>query len=80
MKLVRSVTTCVPGIMTLSIFMVFQGPTVISRAAQTRSSLQPFAQQVRQVETTLAYLGQPLTQKVALTRRAQRVAPLSSSS
>jgi len=63
MKLVRSVTTCVPGIMTLSIFMVFQGPTVISRAEQTRSSLQPFAQQVRQVETTLAYLGQPLTQK-----------------
>jgi hypothetical protein len=28
--------------------------------AQTRVALQPFAQQVRQVETTLAYLGQPL--------------------
>src|SRR5438876_9843291 len=64
MKPVRSVTTaCVPGIITLSIFMVLQGPTDISRAAQMRSSLQPFAQQVRQVETTLAYLGQPLTQK-----------------
>ena len=64
MKPVRSVTTaCVPGILTLSIFMVLQGPTDISKAAQMRSSLQPFAQQVRQVETTLAYLGQPLTQK-----------------
>ncbi|HXT25136.1 MAG TPA: hypothetical protein VN749_09955, partial [Candidatus Eisenbacteria bacterium] len=64
MKPVRSVTTaCVPGIITLATFMVLQGPTAISRAAQMRSSLQPFAQQVRQVETTLAYLGQPLTQK-----------------
>src|SRR5262245_5761133 len=64
MKPVRSVTTaCVPGIISLSMFMVLQGPTAISRAAQMRSSLQPFAQQVRQVETTLAYLGQPLTQK-----------------
>jgi hypothetical protein len=64
MKPVRSVTTtCVPGIITLSIFMVLQGPNGISRAAQMRSPLQPFALQVRQVETTLAYLGQPLTQK-----------------
>jgi hypothetical protein len=31
-------------------------------AAQTRVPLQPFAQQVRQVETSLAYLGQPLAQ------------------
>ncbi len=30
-------------------------------AAQTRVSLQPLAQQVRQVETALAYLGQPLS-------------------
>src|SRR5215470_4100811 len=30
--------------------------------AQVRVSLQPLAQQIRQVETTLAYLGQPLTQ------------------
>jgi len=35
---------------------------VASAAAQTRVSLQPFAQQVRQVETSLAYLGQPLAQ------------------
>src|SRR5256714_2384755 len=33
-----------------------------SHSAQTRVSLQPFAQQVRQVETSLAYLGQPLAQ------------------
>src|SRR5207248_3525316 len=32
-------------------------------AAQTRVPLQPFAQEVRQVETTLAYLGQPLPPK-----------------
>ena len=31
-------------------------------AAQTRVPLQPLAQQVRQVETSLAYLGQPLAQ------------------
>jgi hypothetical protein len=30
--------------------------------AQIRVALQPFAQQVRQVQTTLAYLGQPMTQ------------------
>ena len=34
-------------------------------AAQTRVALQPFAQQVRQVETSLAYLGQPLAPKDA---------------
>src|SRR5712672_530341 len=34
-------------------------------AAQTRVPLQPFAQQVRQVETSLAYLGQPLQQNDA---------------
>ena len=33
----------------------------IVTSSQTRVSLQPFAQQVRQVETTLAYLGQPLS-------------------
>lgn len=31
-------------------------------AAQSAVPLQPFAQQIRQVETTLAYLGQPLAQ------------------
>src|SRR5215467_13775674 len=46
----------------LPILVVLQGFTAISGAAQIRISLQPFAQHVRQVETTLAYLGQPLTQ------------------
>jgi hypothetical protein len=32
-------------------------------AAQTRVALQPFAEQVRQVETALAYLGEPLSPK-----------------
>ena len=37
-------------------------PAIIAQpvGAQTRIPLQPFAQQVRQVETSLAYLGQPL--------------------
>jgi hypothetical protein len=56
-------TSCIPRIIAFSILMVLQGPTAISGAAQSKISLQPFAQQVRQVETTLAYLGQPLTQK-----------------
>jgi len=43
-------------------FQVFQGLTAKPGAAQTRVSLQPFAQHVRQVETSLAYLGQPLAQ------------------
>ena len=46
-----------------SIVMVLQGLTAVSASAQTRIPLQPFAQHVRQLETTLAYLGQPLTQK-----------------
>src|SRR5258707_9921323 len=45
-----------------SFVMMLQGLTAVSASAQTRVSLQPLAQQVRQVETTLAYLGQPLTQ------------------
>ena len=53
-------TACIPGIITFSIFIVFQGLTAKPGAAQTRVSLQPFAQHVRQVETSLAYLGQPL--------------------
>ena len=35
----------------------------VGAAAQTRMPLQPFAQQIRQVETTLAYLGEPLQPK-----------------
>ena len=64
MKPACSVTTgCTPRIVTFSILLVLPGSTAISVAAQTKISLQPFAQHVRQVETTLAYLGQPLTQK-----------------
>lgn len=43
--------------------IVFQALTATPTAAQLRVSLQPFAQQVRQVETTLTYLGQPLAQR-----------------
>jgi len=42
--------------------LVFLALIVVPGGAQTRVALQPFAQQVRQVETTLAYLGQPLSQ------------------
>jgi hypothetical protein len=60
MKHWNSATTAfIPGIITFSIFTVL---TAKSGAAQTRVSLQPFAQHVRQVETSLAYLGQPLDQ------------------
>ena len=52
--------------------------------AQTRVPLQPFAQQVRQVETTLAYLGEPLPLKdqnaidalIAKTNEAEAVSGL----
>ncbi|HEX8837093.1 MAG TPA: CehA/McbA family metallohydrolase [Candidatus Acidoferrum sp.] len=57
------VSACVSAIMAFSIVMMLQGLTAMSVSAQTRVSLQPFAQQVRQVETTLAYLGQPLAQR-----------------
>jgi hypothetical protein len=33
------------------------------KPAQTHAALQPFAQQVRQVESALAYLGQPLAEQ-----------------
>ena len=45
----------------LLVSTALQGIVTSCGAAQTRVSLQPFAQQVRQVETTLAYLGQPLS-------------------
>jgi hypothetical protein len=51
-----------------SIWSVLQALTAASGTAETRVSLQPFAQQVRQVETTLGYLGEPLaeTDQVAI--------------
>jgi hypothetical protein len=48
------------GIYLIWIFLPAITPLPV--AAQTRMPLQPFAQQVRQVETSLAYLGQPLAQ------------------
>jgi hypothetical protein len=45
----------------LLVSTALQGMVTSFGAAQTRVSLQPLAQQVRQVETTLAYLGQPLS-------------------
>ena len=47
-------------IMSMVVLIVLQALTTASGTAQTRVPLQPFAQQARQVETTLAYLGQPL--------------------
>src|SRR5216117_458415 len=44
------------------IWILLQATIGLPLAAQTRVPLQPFAQQVRQVETSLAYLGQPLRQ------------------
>jgi len=45
----------------LLVSTALQGMVTSFSAAQTRVSLQPLAQQVRQVETALAYLGQPLS-------------------
>jgi len=45
----------------LLVSTALQGIVISCCAAQTGVSLQPFAQQVRQVETTLGYLGQPLS-------------------
>ena len=50
------------GFTSLFVLTALQGTVTSSGAAQTHVSLQPFAQQVRQVETTLSYLGQPMTQ------------------
>ena len=55
-------SACVSAIATLCITTMLQALTAVSASAQTHVSLQPLAQQVRQVETTLAYLGQPLSQ------------------
>ena len=62
MKHTTSKTMRVSGIAIFFFVAALQGLTAKSGATQTRVSLQPFAQQVRQVETTLAYLGQPLAQ------------------
>lgn len=43
-----------------TVLLALQGLLVLPSGAQTHIPLQPFAQQVRQVETSLDYLGQPL--------------------
>src|SRR6202521_6408445 len=48
------------GVTSYLIWIGLQALLALPAAAQTRVPLQPFAQQVRQVETSLAYLGQPL--------------------
>jgi hypothetical protein len=53
------------GIPSYLIWIVLQVLIAFPVTAQTRVPLQPFAQQVRQVETSLAYLGQPLAQNDA---------------
>ncbi len=50
------------GITSYLIWILLQALISLPVAAQVRVPLQPFAQQVRQVETSLAYLGQPLAQ------------------
>jgi len=50
------------GITSNLIWILLQAMIALPLAAQTRVPLQPFAQQVRQVETSLAYLGQPVAQ------------------
>jgi hypothetical protein len=51
------------GISSSLIWIVLQTLIAMPATAQMRIPLQPFAQQVRQIETTLAYLGEPLPQK-----------------
>jgi hypothetical protein len=50
------------GITSYLVWILIQALISLPVAAQVRVPLQPFAQQVRQVETSLAYLGQPLAQ------------------
>lgn len=50
-------------IRSLSIRIAFLSLSAFIAEAQTRVPLQPFAQQVREVETALAYLGEPLPAK-----------------
>jgi hypothetical protein len=56
-------TANILGITSYLIWVLLQVLICLPVAAQMRVPLQPFAQHVRQVETSLAYLGQPLTQQ-----------------
>jgi hypothetical protein len=57
------------GISSSLIWIVLQTLIAMPATAQMRIPLQPFAQQVRQIETTLAYLGEPLPQKTSKFRK-----------
>src|SRR5215469_4727722 len=58
-----SPTTYIVRVVMLMLLIVLHALTGTSGVAQTRVALQPLARQVQQLETTLAYLGQPLTQR-----------------
>ena len=62
MKNTSFATACISNLVHVAVLLGILALTVVRGNAQTRVALQPFAQQVRQVETTLAYLGQPLRQ------------------
>ena len=61
MKNTPSTTSRLSTLVNLALLLGILALIVVRGGAQTRVALQPFAQQVRQVETTLAYLGQPLS-------------------
>ncbi len=58
-----SASTHTSPIASCLILAVLQAISAPSAEPQARVPLQPFALQVRQVETTLGYLGQPLPQQ-----------------
>ena len=63
MKNRRSFATArISNLVRLTALLALQPLVVMPTRSQTRIPIQPLAQQVRQVETTLAYLGQPLSQ------------------
>src|SRR5262245_56246496 len=49
-----------PALRALGVVLLGAALTTSTGKAQARVALQPFTQQVRQVETSLAYLGQPV--------------------
>jgi hypothetical protein len=55
------VTACISNAVRFAALLAFQAHVVVLSSAQTHIPLQPLAQQVRQVETALGYLGQPLS-------------------
>lgn len=62
MKNTSCVTARIYNFVNVALPLVVVALIAVRGGAQTRVALQPFAQEVRQVETTLAYLGQPLSQ------------------